>query len=250
MAQKNQIPSPVTMLFKKDNLDFEEALSSFSFPALLKPCNGSGGLGIEKFENEKAFRDYCKEHIFSEEFILQTFINGYDIDCSILCESGKILAYTIQKGFINGRGNFRRAAGLDFINDCSTYNLVTEVVQKLNWSGIAHIDLRFDLDTQQINLIEINPRYWGSLMGSYCSGVNFPHLQCLSALKGELVKSEAIEMRYIQGRSAIKSMAKSMFPGIKKQPKVETSFKFILKDPLPTFSYFFTNMLKHKSKSI
>jgi len=247
--KKNQIPSPATLLLKKDNIDFDKALSSFSFPALLKPCRGSGGLGIEIFQNEKAFREYCKEQIFSEEFILQSFINGYDVDCSILCENGKILAYTIQKGFINGRGNFRRAAGLDFINDCKTYNLVRDVAEKFNWSGVAHIDLRYDLDTQQINLIEINPRYWGSLMGSFCSGVNFPHLQCLSALKNELVKSEAKEMRYIQGRSAIKSMAKNMFYGVKKQPEIETSFKFILKDPMPTISYFFNGMLKRKSKS-
>lgn len=244
--KKNQIPSPATLLFKKNDEEFDNALSSFSFPALLKPCKGSGGIGIEIFQNEKAFREYCKEHVGSEEFILQSFVNGYDVDCSILCEKGKILGYTIQKGFINGRGNFRRAAGLDFINDYGTYKLVCDVAQKLNWSGIAHIDLRFNLDTQQINLIEINPRYWGSLMGSYCSGVNFPYLQCLSALKSEPVKSQGKEMRYIQGRSALKSMAQNIFSGAKMHPEVETSFKFILQDPLPTVSYFFTGMLKRK----
>ena len=236
--KKNKIACPPTILFKTDGAGFDEAISSFSFPALLKPCNGFGGSGIEFFENENALRAFCKENIISQEFILQSFINGYDIDCSVLCENGKILAYTIQRGFIDGNIRFRRAAGIDFLDDYSTYNIVNEVVKKFDWSGIAHIDLRYDAVDEQVKIIEINPRYWGSLMGSFCSGVNFPYLSCLAGLKRDIIKPEAKPLRYIQGGAAIKSMVKMMFPGNKKEQNVEYSFKFILKDPFPFIMYY------------
>ncbi|MGN6195806.1 MAG: ATP-grasp domain-containing protein [Ginsengibacter sp.] len=227
----NDIPGPPTVLFKPNDPDFEENLSSFDFPVLLKPSGGFGGEGIEFFAEAKDLNDYCKKHDFSREFILQTFIDGYDVDCSIFCMNGKIRAYTIQKEFISG-ANFRRAAAIDFFYDSNTYNLVSEVVKKLHWSGIAHIDLRYDIADNRVKLIEINPRYWGSLMGSFCSGVNFPYLTCLAALKQKLPQSEGRPLRYIQGKTAIKSIAKKLL-GNKKSDS-ETSLQFILKDPLPT----------------
>ncbi len=244
--KKNQISCPPTILFQKDSTEFHKALSSFAFPALLKPCVGYGGEGIEIFQNQNEFRKYCSAHTFSREFILQSFISGYDLDCSILCEKGKILAYTIQKGFLNGPYRFRRAAAIDFINDSNTYNLVSKVAEKLNWSGIAHVDLRFDVEDEQVKLIEINPRYWGSLMGSFSSGVNFPYIASLAALKREIIKSYSKQIRYMQGSLAIKSIVKNILRGNAKNQDVKTSIKFILEDPLPTISYFASRMMKNK----
>ncbi|MEO8820819.1 MAG: ATP-grasp domain-containing protein [Ginsengibacter sp.] len=234
----NLIPCPPTMLFKTDAAGFNEAVSTFSFPALLKPCMGYGGDGIESIENRDALQILLKERTISGEFVLQSFINGYDIDCSILCEDGKILAYTIQKGIIDGNIRFRRAAGIDLFHDDNTYNIVREVAEKLNWTGIAHIDLRYDAQEDKVKLIEINPRYWGSVMGSYCSGVNFPYLACLAGLKRSIIKSEIKPLRYIQGNAALKSVAKMILPRNRKEVNIEYSFKFILIDPVPTIIYF------------
>jgi predicted ATP-grasp superfamily ATP-dependent carboligase len=244
--KKNQISSPPTLLVKKDDPEFDKSLSSFPFPALLKPCTGFGGEGIEIFQDKISFRNYCNKNIFSREFILQSFIKGYDLDCSVLCEKGKILAFTMQKGFANGRGKFRRAAGIDFINDTKTHNLVRKVVEKLNWSGIAHIDLRFDAQDKEVKLIEINPRYWGSLMGSLTAGVNFPYIASVAALKRESIKSQAKPIRYVQGTLALKSLVKNLLRRNLKNRNVKTSIKFILQDPLPTISYFAGKIMINK----
>ncbi|HEY5367881.1 MAG TPA: ATP-grasp domain-containing protein [Hanamia sp.] len=235
--KNNKIPCPATILFKTDNAKFDEAITSFSFPALLKPAVGSGGSGIKFFENQDALNIFCNERIISGEYVLQSFIHGYDIDCSVLCENGKILAYTIQKEFIEGNIQFRRAAGIDFIDDHKTYNLVQEVVKQFNWTGVAHVDLRYDLQDDQVKLIEINPRYWGSLMGSFCSGVNFPYLACLAGLKRDIIKTDVNPVRYIQGKSTINSMAKMIWFRNREKLKIEYSFKFILRDPMPFIMY-------------
>ena len=135
---------------------------------------------------------------------------------------------------------------IDFINDIKTYNLVCTVAEKLNWSGIAHIDLRFDLQDEKVKLIEINPRYWGSLMGSLTAGVNFPYIAAVAALKGESIKSEPKAIRYVQGTLALKSLIKNVLPWNLKNRNVETSIKFILQDPLPNISYFLGKMMMNK----
>lgn len=247
---RNQIPCPPTILFKVNDAGFDEAISSFLFPALLKPCTGFGGEGIEFIEDQNALYNLIKERAISREFILQSFINGYDIDCSILCENGKILAYTIQKGFVYGNIRFRRAAGIDLFHDDKIYNIVREVVEKFNWTGIAHIDLRYDAQDDQVKLIEINPRYWATLMGSFCAGVNFPYLACLSGLKRDILNSEVKPVRYIQGRAALKSMTKMILPRKRKKLKIQYSFKFILKDPLPTIIFYLKAELSRVNKLV
>lgn len=238
-AKQNEIPCPPTLLFKKNDAEFDEALSTFSFPVLLKPCDGFGGEGIEIFENLKDFKNYCKNHTSSRQYILQSFIKGYDQDCSVLCDNGKILAYTMQKGFIDGNTKFRRADGIDLFYDSKAHQLVSRIVEKLHWTGIAHMDLRYDEEDEEVKLIEINPRYWGSLLGSLCSGVNFPYLACLVGLNRDLVKSEIKPMRYIQGKAAVKIMAKMLLSRKIEETDIKTSFKFILKDPLPSIMHGF-----------
>ena len=51
----------------------------------------------------------------------------------------------------------------------------------LQWNGVANIDLRETAD-RQIHVIEINPRYWGSLSASIYAGVNFPYLAILDCI--------------------------------------------------------------------
>jgi predicted ATP-grasp superfamily ATP-dependent carboligase len=231
--KKNQIPCPSTLLYQTNN-SFDEALSAISFPVLIKPSVGFSGKGIELFDNPAALYSFCKKYISSGEFIIQSFINGYDIDCSVLCQDGKILAYTIQKAFINGPHRFGVPAGIDFLYDGSTYNVVKDMVEKFNWSGIVHIDLRYDEEDKQVKVIEMNPRYWGSVLGSLCAGLNFPYFACLTGLKRDLPKIVVQPKRFVGGKLAINIIAKRLFHRNRKDLYFDNSIiEFLLRDPLP-----------------
>jgi predicted ATP-grasp superfamily ATP-dependent carboligase len=115
-------------------------------------------------------------------YLVQTCISGFDIDCSVLCREGGLLAYTIQQGLVPNRIPFGAADTIQFIHDQAVLSVVEKLMGQLKWSGIAHIDLRYDNKRENLHVLEINGRYWGTLFGSLCAGVNFPYLACLAAM--------------------------------------------------------------------
>lgn len=50
------------------------------------------------------------------------------------------------------------------------------LLKALNWYGVAMVEFKKDLRDGKFKLMEINPRFWGSLPLSIESGVDFPYL--------------------------------------------------------------------------
>jgi predicted ATP-grasp superfamily ATP-dependent carboligase len=230
---KHNLPYPPTILYQT-HPECDQHLSALPFPVLLKPTHGSYGQGIKKFDTPSALRKFLQTPLDAGAWIIQSFIRGYDIDCSVLCQEGNILAYTIQKGFLEGYHPFAAPAGIEFLYDDETYDMVRRLIKALHWSGIAHIDLRYDDQEKRLNIIEINPRYWGSMLGSLVAGVNFPYLACLVGLGAEVPKMEYQQTRFVAGKAAINML---MPWGVRRQHTAlgygSTSLRFLCKDPFP-----------------
>jgi len=245
--KNNHIPHPSTILYQTDST-FEENLSYLSFPVLIKPVRGGNGNGIKIFRTADELYSYSKQYIHSGEFIIQSFIHGYDIDCSVLCQEGKILAYTIQKAFVAGRRQFGPPAGIDFLYDEATYEVAKELVKKFNWNGVVHIDLRYDKIDKQVKVLEMNPRFWSSVTGSLCAGVNFPYLACLAGLKQDILIKEPKLKRFVNGSVAIKILVQRLVPRNRKNYYFDNSIiEFLLRDPLP---HILEKFLKFSNKII
>lgn len=243
--QQHDIPCPTTILYRLDQ-DFEKELDALTFPVLLKPTQqlgdsvGVGGRGICIFNNRSELLAFRKENTVGQ-YIIQSFINGYDLGCNVLCREGKIEAYTIQKGFMASNVRFEPAVGIDFIDNTEAYNVVSDLVSKLNWTGVANFDLRYDEQDQQIKVIEINPRFWGSLLGSFCAGVNFPYLACLAGLDQDCTKINYKSIRYVNGGAAINLLRQRFIQQRYRESIFDSSaLEFMLKDPFPKiFAYGF-----------
>ncbi|MFQ5436991.1 MAG: ATP-grasp domain-containing protein, partial [Anaerolineae bacterium] len=136
------IPCPRTRLVTSDE-NFEQSLNCLSFPALLKPVRGSDGKGIQIFNDSVSLiKTLEKNKDFAGQYIVQSFIDGYDIDCNVLCQDGKILAHTIQKGFIFRGRQFAPPAGIEFVQNEQIFEIVNRWVSATRWTGVAHLDLR------------------------------------------------------------------------------------------------------------
>jgi hypothetical protein len=53
------------------------------------------------------------------------------------------------------------------------YNISSEIINYLKWTGPLMIEYKYDQLNKKYNLIELNPKFWGSLDLSYAIGFNF-----------------------------------------------------------------------------
>lgn len=171
---QNNIPCPsFTIATNSDNL-FKKA-EEFGYPVLVKPSRGASGRLIKKIDSKSQLEDFARTIDGDNEFILQPYIKGSDIDCSVLCKDGEIICYTIQQGISDEGNSFKPRESIEFLDEPEVFNVTSRMMKVLNWSGVAHIDLRKDESDNQVKVIEINGRFWASVVASYLkAGVNFP----------------------------------------------------------------------------
>ncbi len=233
--EEHGLPGPPTVRYTPDAA-FYERLSGLRFPVLLKPASARGGRDIRRFDTLDALRAFCEAAgPFVEPFIVQSFIRGYDIDCSVLCQDGRVLAYTQQKGLIEPKVPYAPAQGIAIVHDPRLLEVMERVVAALGWSGVAHVDLRYSADDDEIKLIEINPRYWNTMIGSQIAGVNFPHLAVRAALGEPFERPAYADGRYVPLGVALAQALRglrgkehlSFSPG-------ETNARYLISDPMPS----------------
>ncbi len=229
--KENNISHPKTILFKANN-SLDEVISSLTFPIIMKPTNGFGGKGIKIFQHAEELHNWYNEFDHIQDFIFQPYIKGYDIDFSVICIEGKILVHTIQKS-IKYLTDDPWAYAIEFAENDELYNLVREIVEKFKWSGVNHIDLRYDEDKCQFTVIEMNPRFWASVLATIFTGVNFPYSSCLLALKKELSEIRAKNKIVIRSGDALKMTVKR-FTNQSYLHFDNTYLELTIKDPLPT----------------
>ena len=231
--EENNIPYPNTIQYDA-SIGFQNTTDYLTYPILIKPRLGSGGVGIEVFDDASNLEVFVIDITNHEEFIIQSYVNGYDIDCSVLCDRGKIIAHTIQKGFDFEPKRIAWPSGIEFLCDDKIYDIVIKIVEKFNWSGIMHIDMRYDEESHQYKVIEINPRFWASVIASVFTGVNFPYLTCLLALKKDVPDINLIPKRVVRSKKAFKMFVKRILGKNQKDYYLYNSYsEIIIRDPMP-----------------
>ncbi len=235
--KKHNIPTPETVLLRRI-----EDISKFNYPVLLKPIDGSGGKNIQKIDTlaKESFQVILNHP--SEVYIVQEYIDGYDMGCSVLCQEGQILAYTIQQQLGVARGFTPKIDKLKFVHDSAVIDTVTRTMHALKWSGIANLDLRYDSSTEEINVIEINPRFWQSMMGSLSAGVNFPYLLYLLSNDITFDPVSYQEKYYAKFPRFIKDALK----GSLQYSLSDTNLKYFLSDRKSLFKKYFHKFLRKR----
>jgi len=232
-AKSHGIPHPKSFHITTE-VEKEAVLSVVNFPLLIKPLSEKGGDGIEKIISKEQFPKHIAQPLF-----IQEYIEGYDIDCSVLCQNGKVLTHTIQKGNLKGDSIFAPQLGLDFLDCDEVLKIAIDTMSKLNWSGVAHLDLRYDEIAKEYKLIEINARFWGSVEASRVAGINFPDISIQLAL-GEIIEHQAYNhISYMRLKGVLKEIkSHPSFIFKRKYLMNNTETKTVLSDPLPTMYKF------------
>ncbi|WP_282162940.1 ATP-grasp domain-containing protein [Ulvibacterium marinum] len=227
-------------MFKiNSNKNFKSA--NMKFPMMAKPIEGSeGGNGIFVFKKESEIETHLKGGLQGQKFLFQKYIEGYDIDCSVLCKNGEIKAFTIQKGNLYSNNPCSPAIGLEFLFERELFKTVKKLMRTLNWSGVAHIDLRYDKSDHLFKVIEVNTRFWSSLEASLIAGVNFPYLYCLLVIGQDFDLPEYNNVKTLNLKGLVKQVRNNgLF--LTKIGFIwnNTSIRYAISDPLPVLVRFF-----------
>lgn len=239
-CEENNIPVPQSFLYAPKQKIDNGFFTKIEFPVIVKPLEGfGGGMGIEVFTNQKDIAQYL-DKLTDYPVIIQEFIKGYDIDCSILAINGKIVAHTIQKGFLKGESPYAPQVGISFTDNVQLLKVVEKLIDSLQWDGVAHLDLRYDQEKKTYKVIELNPRFWGSMDASCLMGVNFPHLLILKSL-GHSFDDQIYKHEDYYNLKGLVKMIKKDFLFITKRKLImnNSQFRFVVYDPAPTIYKYF-----------
>lgn len=172
---QHQLPClPFISLSNKEGI--RHFVNDNPFPLLVKPVRMASGRGIQKLHDEIEFQNFLSDNtIESKDFILQPFIVGTDVTCNVICKEGEIICYTIQESPVKRGDNFSSNDILTYHDDPQVVAAVSQMMKKLQWNGVACVDMRRDEKTRNLYILEINGRFWASVVPSYLkAGVNFP----------------------------------------------------------------------------
>lgn len=166
-CQSHSLPVPETYFVgTKVNLDFDDLVGKLGLPFVLKPSNESGAHGVLVIRSREHYLQAVKNNSsyrFSS-LIAQRYINGDDIDLSLLAIHGHITAYAIQQV---------KGASIEFVSNEDLRMQVTQLCSESSYHGVMHIDARIEKATGKVFLIESNPRFWATLTASIWCGLNF-----------------------------------------------------------------------------
>jgi len=253
IAQANLIPTPKN--YEIDELQQCDCCSEISFPLLIKPKQGGGAWGISQLNNLKELKNFIRqnEHIGRpmKRFFIQEKIVGDTICVAMLLCHGKCKAKVVYKQirdfpFEGGQATLRIS-----IENREAENSLIRLLEKLNWHGICQADFIVDKKTGTPLLIDINPRFWGSITQGIASGIDFPYLIYKMAIYGDVEPlmefQKGVMTRWLGGElrtffSALRYSDKKMKfikEFIRPQGHALKYDDISLSDPLPFFIWMF-----------
>ncbi len=149
---------------------FYKSIQESKIPFVAKPINQSSAKGVQYITSEKQRRKLKLEPDI--EYVYQEYIVGQGCGYSVFAKNGEI---------VTGNGHIRLAE-LPVSGGSSVYRdnyvnkkmeaIAFKVLKHTKWSGFAMFEFKLT-PKNEIVLIEINPRIWGSINQGLQNGTNY-----------------------------------------------------------------------------
>jgi len=175
IAIENGIACPTTYFYD----DLDEIVSNVQqYPVVIKSSRRHG-VGIEICNTESNLKEkYTKMVNKYGPCIVQDYIpNGGEFGVYTLFNfNSEPILLTVQKRIgtrypYGGISTLREA-----VKNEALVRISFHLLKKIKWSGVAMVEFRIDKRDGTPKLMEINPRFWGSLQLSILAGADFPYL--------------------------------------------------------------------------
>jgi len=188
IAMENNIPCPKTH-FMNELSDINDIKDNLVYPVIIKPAKGFGARGVELCKSYEELRLKSREvYVVHGSFLVQEYIpHGDEIGVYALFNfDSEPRAVTVQRRIrsypISGGPSTLR----ETIKNPKLVDTAFELLKSLKWQGVAMVEFRTDPRDGIPKLMEVNPRFWGSLQLSILAGVNFPYLLYKLVTEGDI----------------------------------------------------------------
>ncbi|MBC7107310.1 MAG: ATP-grasp domain-containing protein [Methanomassiliicoccales archaeon] len=246
------VPESFEVDFSKEKIDLP---SKMRYPVFVKGSHEIHKRRPSIAKNEKELIEILRKwqnDAFSRDHspLIQEFIQGHGFGYFALYKKGRCI-----QSFMHER--IRESPAIGGPSTCAVsifdeelMSLGQKLLDALEWHGVAMVEFRRDGRTKEYYLMEINPKFWGSLDLAIACGVDFPTMAVNMALDKEIVPIEKYEVgvkfhwpfdgeiaHAIENPSAIPSIMKDLL-----NPDVRSNLW--RSDPLPSFLSFFEEIYR------
>lgn len=180
IAIKEGINCPKTFFINKIE-DLIKMRDDLEYPLVIKPRISSGSRGVKICHSFEELTDNFKKlslkygKLLIQEFIpyggelgVYTLFNN-DSEPRNLTVQERIRSYPVS----GGPSTFRRTIKNNISK--KAIGISFELLKHMEWIGIAMVEFRVDKRDGSLKLMEVNPRFWGSLQLSILANVDFPY---------------------------------------------------------------------------
>lgn len=175
------------------------------FPCILKLRRGAGGVGRQLVKTPAALMQAYKalpsraDAVFDfTRPLVQEFVPGDIHDVCLLFRHGEPRAAVTQKRLAMYPADGGVGIYNETTDDPSLRDQAVALLRALHWHGPAQVEFKKDVRDGRMRLMEVNPRFWGTLDLSIQAGVNFPYLASKIAVRGdtEAVSKYTVGLRF------------------------------------------------------
>lgn len=178
VARKVGVAIPETWWFASPE-ECADRLDEVPCPAVIKPRIGSGSRGIRcVHRREGLLAAYQEVHRRYPNPLVQEFVppGGETLGVELLLNEGVVVAQFMHRRL----REYPLSGGPSTLRE-STYDghLIHEAARLLShmgWHGVAMVEFKIDPRDRVAKLMEVNPKFWGSVALPIVAGVNFPLL--------------------------------------------------------------------------
>ena len=205
LAYENEVPIPKTY-FVKDLKDVEQVAAAIRYPAIIKIKDEKGIDSARRhafvYSGEELKAKYLQIHSTVQEYpLIQEKIEGEGMGFFALfgknSQPKAIFCHKRIREFPVTGGPSTFCVG---IRDEKIIKHGIRLLQALNWYGVAMVEFKMDKLDSEPKLMEVNPRFWGSLALAVASGVDFPYLLFRLALGEDIQPAmtykEGVKVRF------------------------------------------------------
>lgn len=161
-----QLPSVTVFSFKDSITEIEKC---FSYPMIIKPCNGGSSIGIVKVNNKKELIKGLQEaSTYDSKLLIEPFVKMRELECALLEKNGKLIISPIGEvvsanEFYDYSAKYENCGSKTFIAKDLSDATIKEIHQyckkifyEFGLRGLSRIDFFYDEENKKVYLNEIN----------------------------------------------------------------------------------------------